>query len=344
MGGGRPIRRIRCRPAGCFALAAFLSPPLDAHHGTFGFDGDRIVTLDGVVLEYRWTNPHSFVLIETRGERGEVRRIEVEADGPSLLEPLGVGADSLSPGDRVLVYVSPSRRPASDAVLGRELIREDGEVIALSVRYAREREVPGEPADSIIGTWVPDRGALFEFVPWRATWSLTAEGQASMDRYDVNMPFAHSECTPATAPTLMLYPTANVIESQGDHLTIDADWMGATRTVFVDGRDHPPVGERFLHGHSVGRWEEDALVIETTNFSDNPIGNAFGVASGPLKRLVERLSLVDGGLGLRYEFRLEDPDYLREPVSNEFVWHHRPDVVASSVECDLEAAGHYLSE
>ncbi|HMB73950.1 MAG TPA: hypothetical protein VKQ06_10290, partial [Gammaproteobacteria bacterium] len=68
------------------------------------------------------------------------------------------------------------------------------------------------------------------------------------------------------------------------------------------------------------------------------------IASGRSKHLVERLSLSQDGLTLLYEFTLEDPEYIRGPVSNSYVWHHRPDVSASRTECDLDAASRYLDE
>ena len=84
--------------------------------------------------------------------------------------------------------------------------------------------------------------------------------------------------------------------------------------------------------------------LPTQNFTDNDIGNAFGVASGSQKKLVERLTLAPDGLSLRYSFTLTDPEFIDTPVSNEFRWHYRPDVAASTVECDLDAASRYLHE
>ena len=194
----------------------------------------------------------------------------------------------------------------------------------------------------MIGAWVPDRSSLFDFVGWRGSWELTAAGLAGLARYDVFAGFAQAECIPATAPTVMVYPTAKVLEDHGDTISLNADWMGATRTIYMDGR--PPPAERSLQGHSIGRWDGDTLVIETTNFSDNEIGNAFGVPSGAGKRIVERLTLAADGLSLEYSFELEDPEFLVRPVGNSFTWHYRPDVSASSVECDIEAASRYLSE
>ncbi len=63
----------------------------------------------------------------------------------------------------------------------------------------------------------------------------------------------------------------------------------------MDGRAHPELEEQFYQGHSIGRWEENTLVIDTANFYPNAIGNIFSIASGARKQVEERLSLDSGG-------------------------------------------------
>lgn len=327
-----------------FLLPVALST--QGHHGTYTFDGDTIITLEGEILQFNWTNPHSSVVMAVDNANGGRDAYFLEADGPSIMTPLGVTRDSLQPGDRVIAYVSPSRQEGSGSVLGREIIKADGTVIGLSVAYTRRME-RGRPQtiDSIIGTWVPDQRSLFEFVDARASWPLTEAGERSLAAYDSFSPnFAQSACIPATSPTLLMYPTAKVFIDNGDSITLNADWMGASRTIHMDGREHPPLSERSLQGHSVGHWEDGALVVETVNFTDNDIGNAFGVASGQNKRLLERFELNDNGSTLSYHWQLEDRDYLTETVAGSTSWHYRPDIRPSGVECDVEAASRHLNE
>jgi hypothetical protein len=312
-----------------------------AHHGNFTYDGTTVVTLQGEVLAFNWRNPHGSVRV--RLDSGE--EVTIETDGPSLIQPMGVTPESLVPGMHVVAYASPSNRGRSDEFLGREFLREDSELVPVSVAYARREEREDLPkATSVIGTWVPDRTNLFAHVASSASWQLTPAGQASFDSYDTMRPFAQTNCIAATTPTLMTYPTANVVSQSGDRIDINADWMGATRTIYMDGRAHPDAGEQFYQGYSVGKWEDGDLVIDTRNFAPSPIGNVFSIASGPRKRVVERLSLDEGGASLTWRFTLEDPDYLAAPVTASYQWHYRPDVGASSEACDLEAASKYLQE
>jgi len=314
---------------------------VQAHHGNFTYDGTTVVMVEGEVLAFHWRNPHGSVRLRTDSGR----EVDIETDGPSLIQPMGTTPQSLQPGDRVVAYASPSNRGRDHEFLGREFIKADGTLVRVSVAYARQQARADQPvATSVLGSWVPDRTNLFAWVASSDSWALTAAGQASFDDYDPDRPFAQASCIAATAPTLMMYPTANVLVEQPDHIALDADWMGATRFLWTDGRDHPPVSERYYQGHSIAHWEDGELVIETTNFEPSPIGHVFSVASGPGKRVIERLALNAEGSSLMYQFTLEDPDYLAAPVHGEYQWHYRPDVRASSEPCDLAAASRFLQD
>jgi hypothetical protein len=196
----------------------------------------------------------------------------------------------------------------------------------------------------VLGTWVPVRTNLFTFVGSSSDWELTQAGQQSFDAYDVAKSFAQAECIAATSPLLMMYPTANRLEEVNGHIEINADWMGATRIIYMDGREHPGTQTRFYQGHSTGRWEGETLVIETTNFIETPIGNVFSIASGRNKSLLERLTLNVDGSTATYAFVLTDMDYLAQSVSASYQWDFRPDVSISSEDCNLESAGKYLRD
>ena len=80
------------------------------------------------------------------------------------------------------------------------------------------------------------------------------------------------------------------------------EMIHSARMVDMTGRPHLPAAIRFLTGDSVGRWDGDTLVVDTTNFS---IDGGFRGASTNL-HLVERFTRV-GADALRYEFTIDDP-------------------------------------
>jgi hypothetical protein len=88
-----------------------------------------------------------------------------------------------------------------------------------------------------------------------------------------------------------------------DHVVIVNEMIHSARIVDLNGRPHPPAAMRFLTGDSVGRWEGDTLVVDTTNFAKEA---GFRGATTNL-HVVERFTRVDKDT-LRYEFTVDDPE------------------------------------
>jgi len=122
------------------------------------------------------------------------------------------------------------------------------------------------------------------------------------------------------------------------------DWMESERTMFLDGRQHPPARDTFLHGHSVGRWEGDTLVVETTNFKEHPLGLSTSLPGSAQKRVTERFRLGADGKSLNYSGVIEDPVYLARPVEWSGQWLYRPNMPHSNEKCDLDVARKFLSD
>ncbi|HSG63426.1 MAG TPA: hypothetical protein VLD39_00430, partial [Gammaproteobacteria bacterium] len=120
--------------------------------------------------------------------------------------------------------------------------------------------------------------------------------------------------TPAALVSSALYLLE--IELDEDAVVIRTEYFDEERTVYLDGREHPDAGERFATGHSIGWWEGDTLVIDTTNFADHRSPYQIGVPSGPRKHVVERYRLIEDGTRMLVEFTLEDPDYIAAPLTH----------------------------
>jgi hypothetical protein len=92
-----------------------------------------------------------------------------------------------------------------------------------------------------------------------------------------------------------------IVQTRG-HVVIVNEMIHSARIVDLSGRPHRPKEVRYLTGDSVGHWDGDTLVVDTTNFSKDA---GFRGASVNL-HLVERFTRVDRDT-LRYEFTVEDP-------------------------------------
>jgi len=92
------------------AVAALLTAaPALAHHSFAMFDQRRIMTLEGTVTEFQWTNPHAFIELDVPGERGAVTHWSIELNSPNNLTRQGWSRSSLKPGDKVTLRMNPLR-------------------------------------------------------------------------------------------------------------------------------------------------------------------------------------------------------------------------------------------
>ena len=96
-------------------LTLFILPAF-AHHGNAAYD-NKTVTIKGVVTEWRWTNPHSFLKFDAKDEKGEVVHWIGEWNNPSTLINFGITAKSFKVGEEVTVTMNGMAR--SGANLGR---------------------------------------------------------------------------------------------------------------------------------------------------------------------------------------------------------------------------------
>jgi hypothetical protein len=96
------------------AVIAAAIPAL-AHHSGAMFDDKKEVTITGVVKEFQYTNPHSWLLVDVKGPDGKVTTWGFEAEGPSTLMRAGIRKNDLLPGTPVTVTGHPMRdgRPAA---------------------------------------------------------------------------------------------------------------------------------------------------------------------------------------------------------------------------------------
>jgi hypothetical protein len=89
-----------------------------AHH-SYGatYDVSKELRLEGKVVGFVLRNPHSFVAIQTKDEKGETQRWSVEWSGTTSLGNQGVTQQSLKVGDELVIVARPSRVPGETRAL-----------------------------------------------------------------------------------------------------------------------------------------------------------------------------------------------------------------------------------
>ncbi len=119
---------------------------------------------------------------------------------------------------------------------------------------------------------------------------------------------------PPTLPNYFYNNLKQVVQTR-DTLVILNEMVHDARIIRIGGK-HPPAHLKFWLGDSIGRWEGDALVVETTNFTDK---TQFRGSSDQLK-VTERFVRTDANT-LLYRFTVEDPTTWDRPWTGEYPWN-----------------------
>ena len=130
----------------------------------------------------------------------------------------------------------------------------------------------------------------------------------------------------STGPPPMLpynYNSNYQIAQTKDHVAIYVEMIHDTRVIPLNGRKHLPSNVRLWYGDSVGHWEGDTLVVDTTNFIDKtafffqvPNLATSGVFADENMHVVERFRRLDAETIL-YQFDVDDPTAYTRPWKGE---------------------------
>ena len=146
---------------------------------------------------------------------------------------------------------------------------------------------------------------------------------------DVRVDEPRAACLPAGFPSGMLYILPIQIVQNQDHIVIIPELQRAARIIPTDGRPHREGIEPTYYGDSVGRWDGDALVIESVNFKPWILDDYH--YTDPTKsrwhtdalKTTERLQRV--GDKLLYRITIDDPKIFERPFSQDFELTRRRD-------------------
>jgi len=112
--------------AAVFTTAILLaSSSAQAHHSAVMFEPKKEVTFEGVVKEFQFTNPHSWLLVDVANKDGSVTTWGFEAEGPTALLRNGVRPADFRPGTKLTITGRPMKdgRPGA---LWLKAVRADG--------------------------------------------------------------------------------------------------------------------------------------------------------------------------------------------------------------------------
>jgi len=242
-----------------FAAMAVLTliPSVWAHHSSGGYIMTEYTHLEGTVTEVHWVNPHVGFTVDIPNDAGEMERWRIEGvSNLGNMRSAGVPADRFTIGERLRFAGSLSMRRPRD-FLASNVLLEDGVEVVLAGDAGPfwEGEFIG-----IYRVWsMPPTG-----VGQRASFPFTDAAIAARADWDPLDNFAEN-CEPEGMPRIMRNPHPFEFIDNGDHIEMVSELYDLTRILHMN-RDAPPADVTPSPlGYSIGWWEDDTLVVATTD-------------------------------------------------------------------------------
>ena len=99
-----------------------------AHRSNSAFDGDKVTVLTGTVVEWKWTNPHVWIILSVDDGKGGKAQWSIEGRTPGQLVRAGWSKTTLKTGETITVDFSPAKDGSPTGLLTR-VRRADGTVV-----------------------------------------------------------------------------------------------------------------------------------------------------------------------------------------------------------------------
>jgi hypothetical protein len=112
-----------------FATVLFCAGPAQSHHSNVEYEVTKVITVTGVVKEFQWVNPHTWLhLTVDDGKGGKVEWL-AEGRAPGILLRAGWTKNSLKFGETVTVDMSPAKNGTLKAIIAR-VTKADGTILS----------------------------------------------------------------------------------------------------------------------------------------------------------------------------------------------------------------------
>jgi hypothetical protein len=212
------------------------------------------------------------------------------------------------------------------------------------------REQPPLPADApapssdprnFEGTWFQARPGVITADMFGHNVSLTPAGEKKLDQrlkaFRDGSPFINASalCLPGGQPWQMSSPAPFEIFQTADRLVLITEEYHGMDQIFMDPAKAPPPG---YMGQSIGHWDGDTLVVETTGYKDGLWLDINGTPASKNAKLTQRIRKVKSDHWyLEVQYTLDDPTYYTRPWSwaRSFSW--RPDMTLfRDFDCELQ--------
>jgi len=107
------------------SAVVIMAPPTLAHHSGAMFEEKKTITVEGVVKEFQYSNPHSWLVVDVKEKDGKVTTWGFEAEGPSTLRRAGIRPSDFAAGTKLTITGRPMK-DGQHAATWEYAVRADG--------------------------------------------------------------------------------------------------------------------------------------------------------------------------------------------------------------------------
>lgn len=336
-----------------------------AHHASAPhFDESVDITIEGIVTEWHFVNPHSYIHFDVISDTGESVNWRCEMHARTPMQRNGFTDETFYAGQQLTITGNPARREDNVCGLlsfkfsdGTEVARNgelpekyrigaplEQEILAVDAVRPEYLE-NGQP--NISGFWVraarggppagarPEGGGAGEA---RAAGGPAAGGEGPPGgggrggpQYDLTELALAEKATYEQIydnPSIQCDITniffgwthdsnVNQITQAEDQITLLHGYMDYVRTIHLNMDEHPADIEPSRVGHSIGRWEDKTLIVDTRGFTPGVFNPLTGDPYGADMHSVEKFWYDEETKTLNRSYVATDPAYLNTPFASE---------------------------
>jgi hypothetical protein len=209
-----------------------------------------------------------------------------------------------------------------------------------------------KPPFNLTGTWTVDLSAGFSsfmFGPPYPKFKPEAEAayQAGKKAAAEHKPYRDDigQCYPAGMPMLMtrVWPIAMIQLPTAIYMV--SGFENGLRIIYLDGRAHTPadIVVRSFNGDSIGHWEGDTLVVDTTSMTTEHHWIDQGIPVSDEFHMIERIRMINDGKTLEIKYIMTDPKNWDGEWTSTKRWNRVDDTDITEVECTPDLNQHLLS-
>lgn len=327
----------------CLASAA------SAHHSMTEYDFDNIKELQGEVEKLTWRNPHVELSLRVEEADGSQTVWEFEAQDINTMSRRGLTADMLSEGDKIRVAGYPSQRRAHNMSITNLLLPNGTELrfrgnpkprwnaektlgfgnVGLAPNI-NEADMEASTSLGLFRVWMrAKRGGFSSELP------LTDSAKAHKDNWTI-ADDPNINCTVPGMPSSMRLDPPHPIEilkNDDGNITVHVEFFDVFRTVYMNPAIDPAKQAASAQGFSVGSWDGDALLVNTTKVNWPFFDNMAQIPQSDAVTMQERFELSEDGTQMQYELTVNDSSAFKEPITASWLMNWHPDMKMQEYDC-----------